>query len=92
MRMRVRMFSVICLMILIFTGIPEAVDNLSPYELNWPQWRGPYASGISPNGDPPVEWSESKNIKWKIEIPGKGHASPVIWGDQIFQWWWTLGI
>jgi len=61
-----------------------AQDNNPDYEKNWPQWRGPYANGISPNGNPPIEWSEGKNIKWKIEIPGRGHATPVIWGDQIF--------
>jgi outer membrane protein assembly factor BamB len=53
------------------------------YENNWPQWRGPYANGVVPKGDPPIEWSESKNVKWKVEIPGKGHATPIIWEDQI---------
>ena len=61
-----------------------AQDNVPEYEKNWPQWRGPYANGISPDGNPPVQWGEGKNIKWKIEIPGRGHATPVIWGDQIF--------
>ena len=56
----------------------------SDFEKNWPQWRGPSANGVSPYGNPPVEWSESKNIKWKIEIPGKGHATPIVWGNQIF--------
>jgi outer membrane protein assembly factor BamB len=50
----------------------------------WPQWRGPHANGVSRVADPPVEWSESKNIKWKVEIPGRGSASPVVWGDRIF--------
>jgi outer membrane protein assembly factor BamB len=50
----------------------------------WAQWRGPLATGVSKHADPPVEWSETKNIRWKIEIPGRGMASPVIWGDRIF--------
>jgi outer membrane protein assembly factor BamB len=50
----------------------------------WPQWRGPYATGVSRMADPPVEWSESKNIRWKVEIPGRGSATPVIWGDRLF--------
>jgi len=58
-------------------------DNLSEYEMNWPQWRGPFANGVAPAGDPPVEWSESRNVKWKVEIPGRGHATPVVWGDQM---------
>ena len=50
----------------------------------WPQWRGPLASGIAPHGDPPVEWNENKNVRWKIEIPGQGHATPIVWGDTVF--------
>ena len=50
----------------------------------WPTWRGPAATGTAAQGNPPVTWSESENIKWKVEIPGKGHSSPVIWGDKLF--------
>ena len=54
------------------------------YQDNWPQWRGPYGTGVSLSGNPPLEWGEQQNIRWKVEIPGKGHATPVIWGDRIF--------
>jgi outer membrane protein assembly factor BamB len=52
---------------------------------NWPQFRGPGASGAGA-GSPPVEWNgeSGKNIRWKAEIPGLGHSSPIIWGDRIF--------
>jgi len=52
---------------------------------NWPQFRGPGASGVG-NGVPPVEWDGEKgdHILWKTEIPGLGHSSPVVWGDRIF--------
>ena len=50
----------------------------------WPQWRGPRMSGVSASATPPGEWSESKNVRWKIEIPGRGSASPVVWGDRVF--------
>src|SRR5262245_6544634 len=50
----------------------------------WHQWRGPYATGVSKYADPPLEWSETKNIRWKVEIPGRASASPVVWGDRIF--------
>ena len=53
-------------------------------EKYWPQWRGPYATGVSRTADPPVEWSETKNIRWKAEIPGRGSGTPVIWGDKVF--------
>jgi outer membrane protein assembly factor BamB len=51
---------------------------------NWPMWRGPLATGVAPKADPPVQWSETQNVKWKVEIPGRGSASPVVWGDRIF--------
>jgi outer membrane protein assembly factor BamB len=50
----------------------------------WPQWRGPLATGEAPGADPPVEWSESTNIRWKAKIPGHGLASPLVWGDHVF--------
>lgn len=50
----------------------------------WAAWRGPLATGEAPNADPPVTWSEDKNIRWKVAIPGKGLASPVVWGDSVF--------
>ena len=69
---------------LVFSGLFLAVEKSSDYEKFWHQWRGPFMTGVSPDGDPPLEWDETKNVKWKIAIPGKGHATPVIWGDQIF--------
>jgi outer membrane protein assembly factor BamB len=50
----------------------------------WPQWRGPDATGVSKYANPPTEWSETKNVRWKLEIPGRGFASPVVWGDRLF--------
>ena len=50
----------------------------------WPQWRGPLATGVAPKANPPVEWSEKKNIRWKIPLPGKGHSSPIVFGDSVF--------
>ncbi|MEY4095249.1 MAG: hypothetical protein RLZZ53_2448 [Acidobacteriota bacterium] len=51
---------------------------------NWAQWRGPEMSGVSRTAKPPVEWSETRNIKWKVQIPGRGSSSPVVWNDRIF--------
>jgi len=51
---------------------------------NWPQWRGPLQSGVAPEANPPVTWSETNNIKWKVKIPGTGQATPIIWEDRIF--------
>ena len=51
---------------------------------NWAQFRGPDAQGISTETSFPLEWSETKNVKWKTPIPGKGHSSPIVWGNRIF--------
>jgi outer membrane protein assembly factor BamB len=51
---------------------------------NWPQWRGPSGQGISSEKDLPLEWSPEKNIKWRTPITGRGHSSPIVWGDHIF--------
>jgi outer membrane protein assembly factor BamB len=63
-----------------------ASSNKTPtaYEKNWPQWRGPHANGVAAHANPPREWSETKNIRWKVEVPGKGLSSPIVWGDRIF--------
>ena len=51
---------------------------------HWPQWRGPLDSGVAPYGKPPVEWSESTNVRWKVEIPGRGSSTPIIWENLVF--------
>ena len=51
---------------------------------NWPGWRGPRGDGTSLEKNLPLTWSESKNIHWKTALPGKGHSSPIVWGDRVF--------
>jgi len=51
---------------------------------DWPQWRGPRGDGTSIESNIPVRWSAKENVRWETTIPGKGHSSPVIWGDRIF--------
>lgn len=70
-------------LLLMFSGFLMGQSNLPGFEHNWAQWRGPYDNGVAPRGNPPLEWSETSNIKWKSEIPGVGHATPIIWEDQI---------
>ena len=49
----------------------------------WAGWRGPGGSGIG-SGAPPIEWSESKNVRWKAPLAGRGLASPIVWGTHVF--------
>ncbi len=51
---------------------------------NWHHWRGPEANGTAPHSDPPVTWGSDKNIKWKAPLPGRGSATPIVWGDRVF--------
>ena len=50
---------------------------------NWAQWRGPLATGAALKGNPPIQFSETQNLAWKTEIPGKGHATPIVWENKI---------
>ena len=47
----------------------------------WGQWRGPDGTGVAQRGSPPLEWNETKNVRWKVEVPGRGTASPIVWED-----------
>lgn len=51
---------------------------------NWPAWRGPLANGVAPLGDPPIQWSETQNVKWKRSLPGRGTSTPIVWNDRVF--------
>lgn len=51
---------------------------------NWPQWRGPRLDGTSVEKKVPVHWSTRSNVLWKTELPGLGHASPIVFGEKIF--------
>jgi outer membrane protein assembly factor BamB len=49
----------------------------------WPGWRGE-GQGVARTSGVPLEWSPTKNVLWKAEIPGRGHSSPIVWGDRVF--------
>ncbi len=52
--------------------------------VGWPNWRGPLYSGAASDANPPIEWSEQKNVRWKTQLAGTGHSSPVVVGDRVF--------
>src|SRR5262249_15865637 len=51
---------------------------------NWPSWRGPTGQGLSADRNPPLKWSATENVRWKVPLPDTGNASPVVWGNRIF--------
>jgi len=69
-----------------FVAVAASPGTNAPVDLTraWAQWRGPLANGVAPHASPPVEWSETRNIRWKTPLPGQGHASPIVLGDHIF--------
>lgn len=77
-----RIFFLGFLAVTIFAGSIVA-QRTSPNTSHWPQWRGPDFNGMA-RGDAPVKWSDTENLKWKTAIPGRGHSTPVVWGDKIF--------
>ena len=70
---------------LILLGSILVTKSTLKADSNWPSWRGVTGNGVAPDSsNPPKEWSEEKNIFWKIKLPGLGHSTPVIWQDKIF--------
>ena len=51
---------------------------------DWPNWRGPLSSGTSDDATPPVHWSETDNVAFKIPIPGESLSSPIVVGDRVY--------
>jgi len=68
-------------------GLPAllllAVTTAFAAEGDWPHWRGPNDDGMA-RGDAPLHWSDDEHIAWKVNVPGKGNSSPVVWGNRIF--------
>jgi len=56
---------------------------------DWPQFRGPTGQGHSSERGLPLDWSESRNVKWKTSVPGRGWSSPVVAGGRV---WLTTSV
>jgi outer membrane protein assembly factor BamB len=67
---------------LLLVAVPRAADG--PAAKFWPSWRGPDHTGVSGTATPPTAWSETQNVRWKIEVPGRGAGTPIVWGDRVF--------
>jgi hypothetical protein len=80
-------------LVIVSTGVvlPATEPDQKPAEpitfgaTDWPWWRGPHRDGIAaPNQSPPLTWSDSENVLWKIPIAGRGHGSATVVGEQVF--------
>jgi outer membrane protein assembly factor BamB len=66
-------------------AIPAFASDPPGSENNWHQWRGPSSTGqAAPSARPPLQWSETQNVAWKLDLPGEGSSTPIIWDDQVF--------
>lgn len=77
-------FAFLASAVLLITTSARAEDLDRQRLDNWHHWRGPNANGTAPFADPPVTWDETKNIKWKAPLAGRGSATPIVWGDNVF--------
>jgi outer membrane protein assembly factor BamB len=64
---------------LLFSAAPLCADDG-----NWPMWRGPHGDGTTDETGFPTRWTETENVVWKTPIPGRGHSSPIVWGNRVF--------
>src|SRR5688500_12447161 len=71
---------VACLFLPLLAGAALAAEPVA----NWPQFRGPGAMGVADNPGLPDRWSTNENVAWKIEVPGRGWSSPIVWGERVF--------
>ena len=79
--MQARSFQLIMAALLVALPLSGALADTENY--NWPNWRGPNADGVAIAGNPPITWSETENIKWKVAMPDAGDGTPIVWGDKM---------
>src|ERR1700722_361796 len=60
------------------------VGGSSAIAENWPAWRGPAGTGVSADGDLPLNWDVKQNVLWRVPLPDRGNSTPIVWGDRIF--------
>ena len=69
------------LLLALTTLTPTLVLAAGPH---WPIWRGPANDGTAPGATPPLVWSESRNVAWKVPVGGLGFSTPIVWGDRLY--------
>ena len=72
-----RLMTVVSLAVTLAVTIPVNAGN-------WSNWRGPRLDGVAEGSNYPTEWSDTKNVAWKVTLPGRGSSTPIVWGNQIF--------
>lgn len=83
------MYRCLILSLLVGTLSPSAAsygdETLSLTSADWPWWRGPQRNGLAHSDQsPPLRWSETDNVLWRTQLPGRGHGSPTVVGDHVY--------
>lgn len=75
-----------CVLIILILFFTVTLHSQTDYMKQWPQFRGPFASGIMEDAELPDTWDiqSGENILWKTSIPGLGHSCPIVWEDLLF--------
>ena len=68
----------------LFLTVVAVIQLVTGYADNWPQWRGPALNGISAEKNLPVKWTTAENVTWKLPLPDRSGATPIIWDNTIF--------
>ena len=80
-----RVLPVLFALCLVPTATADEPKNPTFGSTDWPWWRGPNRDGIAAaDQKPPMKWSETENILWKIRVPGRGHGAPIVVRDRVF--------
>jgi len=74
----------ILLVALVSAMMPPRLEASPRGDDDWPRFRGPGGDGISRDSGIPTEWSETRNLRWKLALPGRGFSSPIVVGDHVF--------
>lgn len=72
--------------VLLVSGAALAVEPVLQFDkADWPGWRGLQGTGVAAaDQSPPLTWSESEHVKWKVAVPGRGHGSPTVVGNSVY--------
>ncbi|MGH9460786.1 MAG: PQQ-binding-like beta-propeller repeat protein [Vicinamibacteria bacterium] len=77
-------------LILLLSGPLQATEDVQMItvagegENYWPGWRGPSGQGLAKDAGYPDRWSDTENVLWRVEVPGSGNSSPIVWKDRVF--------
>jgi outer membrane protein assembly factor BamB len=66
------------------TTLAASLTTVTLFADNWPQWRGPELNGVSRERGLVTTWSATQNVAWKVAMPARSGATPIVWNDTIF--------